>query len=62
MRLKEDFGVRALLAVIVVATGMLALFVLTIRGSEEALRYIGELVLVVAAFYFGLRIKGEGSK
>ncbi len=59
MKLKQDFGVRALLGVLVVAPAMVAIVVLAIRGSEEALRYLGELVLVVVAFYFGFRRGGD---
>ena len=61
MKLKQDFGIRALLATIVVtiATGVLAY--LSIIGSSEALVALVATISAVIGYYFGLRSTSGGN-
>lgn len=54
-KLKEDFGVRALFGVLVVAPAVIALVVLALKGSSEALIALVAMGSSVVAFYFGQR-------
>ena len=55
MKLKQDFGVRALLATIVVTVATIALAYMAVGGSTEALVALVAEFSGVVAFYFGQR-------
>lgn len=57
MKLAQDFGVRALMGVLVVIPAMGTLSYLAIRGSSEALTAIATMCAAIIFFFFGTRSK-----
>lgn len=54
MKLKQDFGVRALLATIAVSGAVGITFLIVIQGHVElGVGFIGGLAMAVVGFYFG---------
>ena len=59
-KLKQDFGVRALLGTLIVAPSVGALAYLAVNGSSEALTALATMGSAVMAFYFGQRSGRQG--
>ncbi len=58
MKLKSDFGVRALIATIIIAGATFAGVWLVITGSAElGMGFLGNAALAALGFYFGQRSK-----
>lgn len=56
MKLKKDFGVRALLASIVVSGAVLGGLYLIIQGNAElGMGFLGSAAMAAIGFYFGQR-------
>ena len=62
MKLKTDFGVRALLATIVVGIATIALAYMAVTGSREALVALVAEFSGVLGYYFGQRSKANVEK
>jgi len=57
MKLTKDFGVRALMGVLVVIPTVSTLCYLAVRGSSEALVAIAAMSTGIIGYYFGQRNK-----
>lgn len=55
MKLIKDFGVRALLGTIIVAPAVVALVILAVKGSPEAMTGLVAMATGVTGYYFGQR-------
>ncbi len=57
MKLIQDFGVRALMGVLVLAPAVATLCYLAARGSVEALVALASMSTGIIGFYYGTRSK-----
>ena len=55
MKLAQDFGVRALLATLIVAPGIGVLVYLSVIGNREALIALVSIISAVVGYYYGQR-------
>ena len=55
MKLINDFGVRALLGTMIVAPAVIALVILALNGSSEAMTALVAMATGVSGYYFGQR-------
>ena len=57
MKLKKDFGVRALMGVLVLTPAVATLCYVAVQGSPEALTALVAMSMAIIGFYFGTRSK-----
>ena len=56
MKLLKDFGVRALLATLVVSGAVAGAFYLILNGNSElGMSFLGQTAMAAIGFYFGQR-------
>lgn len=61
MKLFKDFGVRALMAAIAITGAVVALVWRVITaGDTVAMQMLGDTLLAIMAFYFGMRAGQNG--
>jgi hypothetical protein len=58
-KLKQDFGVRALISVIILVPTILSLVCMAATGSNEALVAVIAMASSVTGYYFGQRGKTQ---
>ena len=63
MKLRRDFGVRALLATIAVSAAVAGSLWLIVQGSAElGMGFLSSAAMAALGFYFGQRSPGGGAK